>query len=400
MQVESLFFNLNAFSSGNFTFILIMHVQIRILTIIYSILGVHLSTKLPSQVVNSGISDTISGSKLGSVSIGGYIDSYYSYHFNQPENGEVPYFVSMNRHNEVTINLAMLDFRYNSERIRARFAPGFGSYMNANYASEIDGMKNLVEANAGVRIFKNKDIWIDFGILGSPYTNESCISRDHLMYTRSLAPEYVPYYLSGAKVSVPVHNKWNLYFYILNGWQQITDQNKAKSLGMQVEFRPNSTNLINWDFYAGNERSDDFPENRMRYFTDIYWIYNPDGRFSLTSCAYVGVQYREVPQHNHKALWWQFNLIGRYRVTKNTSLAVRFEYFNDSHAAQIRNIVSVSSGFKATGGGLCFNHHISDNALFRLEGRYLHSMNESFKSSNGDPLKSSTSLTGNLTVWF
>jgi hypothetical protein len=377
-----------------------MRSQFKLVLILSCFLSIHTGTYLHAQVVNSGISDTISGSKLGSVSIGGYIDTYFSYHFNQPEDGEVPYFVSMNRHNEVSINLAMLDFRYNSERIRARFAPGFGSYMNANYAAETGGMKYLVEANAGVRIFKNKDIWIDFGILGSPYTNESCISRDHFMYTRSLAPEYVPYYLSGAKVSVPVHNKWNLYFYILNGWQQIADQNKAKSLGMQVEFRPNSTNLINWDFYAGNERSDDFPENRMRFFTDMYWIYNPEGRFSLTSCAYVGVQYREAPQHNHQALWWQFNLIGRYRVAKNTSLAVRFEHFNDSHAAQIRNIVSASSGFKATGGGLCLNRNLFENALFRLEGRYLYSMKEAFQSAEGTPRRSSVSLTGNLTVWF
>ena len=129
----------------------------------------------------------------------------------------------MNRHYEATINLAFLDVTYQSDRIRGRFVPGFGTYMNADYQKEKGSLKNLVEASVGYRILKEKDTWIDFGILGSPYTNESAISRDYLMYTRNLGPEYVSHYLSGAKITFPLSEKLTVYLYLLNGGQQIQD---------------------------------------------------------------------------------------------------------------------------------------------------------------------------------
>lgn len=114
----------------------------------------------------------------------------------------------MQRNNELNVNLAFIDLRYRTDNFRARLIPGFGSYVNANYTNENGTLKNIIESSVGFKLFKNKNIWADVGILGSPYTNESAISKDHLMYTRSFAPEYVPYYLSGVKFTVPLYQKF------------------------------------------------------------------------------------------------------------------------------------------------------------------------------------------------
>jgi len=364
------------------------------------IMGLFFKTVLQAQVVNSGVADTISGNKLGNVSIGAYMDLYYGFDFNKPKDGNIPYFVSMNRHNEANVNLAMLDVRFKSERLRARMAPGFGTYMQANYTAESSGLRYLIEANAGVKLFKTKEIWLDFGILGSPFTNESCVSRDHLMYTRSLAPEYVPYYLSGLKLSLPIDKKWNLYVYLLNGWQQIADQNQGKSLGVQIEFRPDNKNLLNWDVYIGYERSASNPDYRVRYFTDLYWIYNPDGKFSLTSCAYLGIQKKESLTENDMLLWWQVNICSRYKLGRKTSVSGRLEYFNDANAVQVTSINAAVSGLSAFGGGICLNYNLFENALVRFEGRHFYAPEKAYKSSEGKPSSIPTWLTGNLTVWF
>lgn len=368
--------------------------------ILMMILGLFFKPTLQAQVVNSGVADTISGNKLGNVSIGAYMDLYYGFDFNKPKDGNIPYFVSMNRHNEANINLAMLDVRFKSERLRARMAPGFGTYMQANYATESSGLRYLIEANAGIRLFKSKDIWLDFGILGSPFTNESCVSRDHLMYTRSFAPEYVPYYLSGLKLSIPINIQWNLYVYLLNGWQQITDQNTGKSFSAQIEFRPDDKNLLNWDIYIGDERSTSNPDYRMRYFTDLYWIYNPDGKFSLTSCAYMGLQEKQALTKNIMILWWQANICGRYKLGRKTSVSGRLEYFNDANAVQISSINAAVSGFSTFGGGLCLNYSLFENALIRFEGRQLYVPDKVYKSFDDKPSSTSTWFTGNLTIWF
>ena len=126
-----------------------------------------------AQVTNTATMDTTSFSRKGKLSIEGYVDTYYAYNFNKPSSNDQPYFVSMARHNEVNINLAYIDLKYSSSRVRARFVPGFGTYINANYAQEPGSLKNIIEASAGIKLLEKKNIWIDFGVFGSPYTNES-----------------------------------------------------------------------------------------------------------------------------------------------------------------------------------------------------------------------------------
>lgn len=171
-------------------------------------------------------------------------------------------------------------------------------------------------------------------------------------------------------------------------------------MGTQLEFRPNDKNLLNWDIYIGDERSAAAPEDRMRYFTDIYWIHNPDGKFSMTSCAYIGVQQREILSQKSSHIWWQANLIGRYKFTDKISLSGRLEYFNDEDAVQIANINNPLAGFRTMSGGLCFNLNLFNNAMFRLEGRQFYALGDAFKNANGNPSKFSTWAIGNLTVWF
>ena len=367
-----------------------------ILILFFALVG--LANAAYSQVTNSGLMNTSSGEQLGNLSIGAYIDAYFGYDFSRPTSGDVPYFVSMNRHNEATINLAFLDVRYTSDRIRGRFVPGFGTYMTANYANEKGSLKNLVEASVGYRISKTKSIWIDFGVLGSPYTNESAISRDHLMYTRSLAPEYVPYYLSGAKVSIPLSEKLSTYLYLLNGWQQIQDQNRGKAIGTQLEYRPDSKNLLNWNTYFGDERSESRPNDRMRAFSDIYWIHD-SGKWDFTSCLYGGFQNNLTQSFTREVFWWQANFIARYSFTEQVSLSGRIEYFSDPNSIQITP-ETFRPSFSTLSNGLCLNFSPSSNLMLRLEGRYFHAQDDVFTGADQESSDKKVWLVSNVTFSF
>lgn len=351
------------------------------------------------QVSNSGLMGSSSGEQIGKLTIGAYIDAYFGYDFSRPETGQIPYFVSMNRHNEASINLAFLDVRYNSERIRGRFVPGFGTYMNSNYQGESGSLKNLVEANVGYKMFKDKEIWVDFGILGSPYTNESAVSRDHLMYTRSFAPEYVPYYLSGAKISMPISEKFTAYLYLLNGWQQIRDQNRGKSIGTQLEFRPNAKNLFNWNTYLGDERNKEKPDDRLRLFSDLYWIYKSGGNWDFTSCIYGGFQNNLDERFNKKVFWWQYNFIARYSFSDKASLSGSLEYFSDPNAIQITS-ETIQSEIQVFSKGICFNFNPESNLTLRLEARYFKAREAIFKDLAQQPTSDKFWLVSNVTFSF
>ena len=98
--------------------------------IIFFSLSVFFFNLVEGQVSNTGLMDTVGGVKIGQLSIGGYIDAYFGGGPNV--NSSMPYFVSSAQINEFNINLAYLDMRYSDHSFRARFAPGMGTYMNAN----------------------------------------------------------------------------------------------------------------------------------------------------------------------------------------------------------------------------------------------------------------------------
>lgn len=349
-----------------------------------------------AQVVNTAMMDTLATTTIGHVGLGGYVDTYYMYSFNRPSSGTIPYFVSSARHNELTINLAYVDVRYRSHYMRARFVPGFGTYMDANYRNEPGSMKNLLEASVGVLLSEKKKIWVDAGVLGSPYTNESAISKDHLMYTRSFAPENVPYYITGAKLTVPLSAKVNAYLYLINGWQVIQDNNSGKSIGTQLEYRPNSKMLLNWNTYIGDETSSSHPDYRLRVFNDFYWIYNSGKKFSATSCFYFGYQQREgAPTGN----WWQANFIGSYAFTEAFSLSARVEHFSDPDAVIVRPVTTATS-FRTSSVGTCLNFKFHRLALFRLEAREFFSDDFVYQDSNQNPTRTSAMVVSSLTAWF
>jgi Putative beta-barrel porin-2, OmpL-like. bbp2 len=340
--------------------------------------------------------DTLESTVIGHVGIGGYIDTYYSYNFRYPEGEYTPYLVNSARQNSMSVNLAYIDLRYRSKNLRARFVPGFGTYMNLNYANEPGTLKNIVEGYVGVRLSEKKNIWLDAGVFGSPYTNESAISKDHLMYTRSFAPEYVPYYLSGVKLSVPLAARWNAYVYLLNGWQVIDDDNSKKSIGTQVEFRPNDKMLFNWNTYIGDERNDSQPDYRTRWFSDVFLIFKANEKWDFTSCAYLGNQQYE---NSDNQLWWQANGIARYTFAKKSSLSGRLEYFSDAGAVVAESVAAQGSGFRSFSTGLCYNYKVNKNALFRIEGRYFFSHDSVYPDDNS-VYKQSTLLVASLTAWF
>lgn len=328
--------------------------------------------------------DTIPETKdstLDKLKFEAYLDVYYGFNAAQTNQGEIPYFVSMNRENELSLNLAYLSVSFITECVRSKFTPAVGSYMNSNYASEKETFKNVLEANVGFKLTKNKNLWLDVGILGSPYTNENAITCDHISYSRSLAAEYVPYYLCGAKFSMSLSKKLNAYLYLLNGWQQIHDVNKSKSIGTQLEYKASSKHLFNWNTYFGNEKSELNPSYRNRFFTDLFWTYNLDGKTSFSSCIYLGLQEKTTSSYSKNA-WYQGNFLARYNFTSKTSLSARIEYFKDNNEILLQSINPDVNQFDAFGASLGLNIRIDKRVLFRLESRYFKSSRNIFVEKN------------------
>ena len=327
-----------------------------------------------------------------------YADVYFAFDLNEPSGFNIPYFVSHSRHNEFNVNLACITARYVAHRVRGVFTPGFGTYMNANYAAERTTLQNLVEANIGVRVFKDKDIWLDAGVVPSPFTNENAFAIDQPTLSRSLAPEFVPYYLSGARLTLPLGKRWTLYGYVVNGWQQIQDNNAPLAGASWLEFKPNDRLSLNWNNYYGYERSEASPANRMRMFTDAYAVWSPNKRWSFTASAYMGWQERVVDDTRSTDAWWQANATAKHFLKNGNAFYARAERFSDPEAIMVTPITGVS-GFEVFSGTIGHERSITDAVKFRMEARMFQADDKVYER-DGDPVTDSFSITGGLVARF
>ncbi|MFN4123211.1 MAG: outer membrane beta-barrel protein [Flavobacteriales bacterium] len=87
------------------------------------------------------------------IKFSGYAEIYYGYDFSRPSNNLRPGFTySHNGHNEVAINIGMLKVSVTEDRVRANFALMAGTYTMVNLAHEPIGLRNVFEANIGLKL--------------------------------------------------------------------------------------------------------------------------------------------------------------------------------------------------------------------------------------------------------
>jgi len=330
-----------------------------------------------------------------SVTVSGYAEAYYQYDFNKPADNNRPGFIySHNRHNEFNANLAFAKVNYSGSRVRANVAIGTGTYMNANYAAEPGVLKNIFEANAGIRL-GNKNLWLDAGIMPSHIGFESAVSKDCWTLTRSMLADNSPYYEAGAKLTYTTNDgKWLFSALALNGWQRINrvNGNSRMSWGTQVQFKPNSKILLNYSTFTGTDKPDSARLNR--FFHNVYGIFNVTDKLGITTGFDIGTE-EKFPGSDTKNSWYSPVLIVKYAFTDKWAIAARGEYYSDENGVIIAT--GTPNGFKTTGFSFTLDHSPVKNVLVRLELRNFTSEDEIFLKNTG-MTKSNTFITSSIAV--
>lgn len=329
-------------------------------------------------VLNLHAQDT---TKTNPLTFSGYIEIYYSYDFGGPVNHERPsFFYSFNRHNEVNLNLGFLKANYNSDKVRGNFALMTGTYSQYNLSAEHPIFQHLFEANIGVKILENTNLWIDAGIMPSHIGFEGAIGKDCWNLTRSILADNSPYYESGAKLNYTSKNeKLYLAAMYLNGWQRIRriPGNNTPAFGTQLIYKPRSTITLNWSTYAGNENPDSTMQ--WRYFNNFYGQFQLTEKFGVIAGIDVGVQQMKKDTNTYSN-WYSPVLILQYKLTDKFRLAIRGEYYTDEDGVIIST--GTTNGFQTFGYSLNTDYAIRTNILWRIEGRGLNSMDKIFKLEN------------------
>ena len=334
----------------------------------------------------------------GSLTIGGYAEAYYQYDLNKPADNNRPGFIySHNRHNEFNLNLGFIKANYTADRVRANIALAAGTYMNANYAAEPGVLKNIYEANAGVKLSKKKTLWLDAGIMPSHIGFESAVSKDCWILTRSILADNSPYFEAGAKITYTSDNgKWLLSGMALNGWQRITrvNANSLMSWGTQIQFKPSDKVFLNYSTFIGTDKPDSV--RLSRFFHNIYGVFTITDKFAVTAGFDIGTE-EKFPGSDEKNTWYSPVIVLKYAFTNKWAIAGRLEYYNDKNGVIIAT--GSPNGFQTTGYSINIDQRPVKNMLVRLEVRSLNSKDKVFTKVNGTSYNN-TFITSSIAISF
>jgi hypothetical protein len=170
----------------------------------------------------------------------------------------------------------------------------------------------------------------DFGKFASNLGYETNYAKDNQHFSRAYLFNFLPFYHSGLRVSLPVNDQVTLMYMLTNGIQQTEDFNDFKSNHVTAIVKP--TGQITWtvNYYFGQEQSDggeaEGPDGMFRVF-DTYVSYVPTAALSFGLDAnYVT---NEVNQADSETALQGVGAYARYQFAGPAAFAVRYERLDD-----------------------------------------------------------------------
>ncbi|MGH9750742.1 MAG: outer membrane beta-barrel protein [Candidatus Polarisedimenticolia bacterium] len=307
--------------------------------------------------------------------ISGFVDLVAARNFNEP--AEHANFLpglgtSAKRDNELSINLAQIDFVLPPEPVGFHLAAGTGTALEVVHAAEVRGVathpdvwRNVVRASLQYRT--KGGLLVEAGVYPSHIGSEAFQTKDNWNYTRSWLGELSPYYQTGVKLARPLGGRWSAEVHLLNGWQVIADNNRAKSLGWRFAREAEKVSL-SFNGIVGPELPENDHDLRALVDTVALWKATPSWSFGVS----VDAAREEQPQGD-VARWWGGGLYARLAPPgTRAAVALRAEYYDDGDGAisgtpQILREVT-----------LTLEHRPAEQLILKFEGRYDRSSAEVF----------------------
>jgi hypothetical protein len=265
------------------------------------------------------------------------------------------------------------------------------------------------------------------------------------MYTRALVLDYVPYYSAGFRLSHDISDKLKVQFHLMNGWSIITDNNKNKSVGMQIYYKPVPHLSFTYNIFVGNEIATSTStitsgqvelepkgnERQTRYYQNYITHYDVTSKFSVAASFDIGFQrnptkseYNPIltnlssslynynfgsayvtkessdsyKQWHNGTVWVTYKFLPEWRISgrlerytdrefANVPLARKSDIYNRTPYVETEKAgYKVQNGFQVSAASICLDYIVSEMAMFRMEGKVLKSLDPLFDYRNSNDL--------------
>lgn len=266
-----------------------------------------------------------------STEIGGLVDVYYDFYSNK-HSGHAPYRNFDTRHNQFALSMAevwLAKAPTEDSRVGFKFKLNFGAALhNFIHAPEpgASAYQNIQEAYVSYLAPAGKGLQVDAGMFVTPHGAEVIEAKDNANYSRGLLFALaIPYYHSGVRVSYVASDKVTVMGGLVNGWNNIVDNNTGKTLMGAVTVKPSSRMSIVGNYMAGPEQTG----------TNENWRHLFDGIVSVAATPKVTLtanyDYGREGQGTSTSVHWQ-GVAGYAKIQATPMIAFtpRVEFYDDA----------------------------------------------------------------------
>jgi hypothetical protein len=312
---------------------------------------------------------------LGSTELGGVADVYYVYNSNNTP-GDATFRNFDTRHSELRVSMIQMSLT-NTPTTDHRF--GFAlrligghaaTLINAAEPSTADVLRYIEQAYVTYLVPAGKGLQIDFGKFVTQHGAEVIEAKDNWNYSRSLLFVLAaPGYHMGVRGTYVVSDKVALMAAVVNGWNDVKDNNGRKTFGVQATVRPIPQLSIVQNYMAGPEQ----PHNTTDWRTLSDTIITIAATPALSLMA--NVDYGTDRWLGSDVRWDGVAAYARWRVNDRLAIAPRLEWFEDPQGfmtgtAQTLKEATLTGELKLGKGFICrveFRHDRSDVASFKTD---------------------------------
>ena len=232
--------------------------------------------------------------------------------------------------------MAKLSLSHSPDPVGFQVDFGFGRAFEIIHANEPDNapsfLRNIEQAYVSLKPAKWKGVEIDFGQFVTSDGAEVIETQGNWNYSRSLLFAWaIPYYHFGLRTSFPVGKHFTGGVMVVNGWNNLEDNNSGKTLMFTGAYVAKSFTLTQ-NFHFGPENSN--TNKGWRYLYDTTLLLTPNSKFN----AYINFDYGQNRQYlndgegtitNSLSKWYGVALATKFQPNSKWAVTPRIEWFKD-----------------------------------------------------------------------
>jgi Putative beta-barrel porin-2, OmpL-like. bbp2 len=262
--------------------------------------------------------------------IGGLVDARYDW-FSTRQDGDALYRNFDTQHNEFGLSMAQLWLaKAPTDASRAGFkvklSVGPATTIIQSFEPESSpALDKIEEGFISYLAPLGKGLQFDVGKFVTQHGAEVIEAKDDWNYSRSLLFALaIPYYHAGVRATYSPNAKVTLMGTVVNGWNNVAENNSGKTVGAQIVFKPTAALSLVQNYMAGPEQPDNAHDWRHLADTVVTFTVNP--RFSLMG----NYDYGTDTVDGAKVHWQGLAGYAKFQANKWLAFSPRFEWYDDA----------------------------------------------------------------------